>query len=58
MTRLKTLLRDESAQGMTEYGIIMGALVFAAIVAFATMGGRLVEILKTMKAQIDTLPTN
>ena len=58
MSRLKTLLRDESAQGMTEYAIILGAVVFAAIVTFAAMGSRLVEIIKTVRTQLDGLPTS
>ena len=58
MSRLKTLLGDESAQGMTEYAIIVGTVVFTAIVTFAALGGRLVEIIKTVKGQIDTVPTS
>ena len=58
MTRLTTLLRDESAQGMTEYAIIMGAVVFAAIVTFAAMGSRLIEIIKTVRTQLDGVPAS
>jgi len=58
MTLVKTLLIDESAQGMTEYALILGAVVFTAVVTFLTMGDRLKEILGLMHSQLNTVPTS
>jgi len=55
--RLKALFLDESAQGMTEYAIILGAVVFTAVVTFLTMGDRLKQILGLMGTQLNTVPT-
>ena len=54
----KTLLTDESAQGLTEYAIILGAIVFTAIVTFLAMGDRLREILGLMQGQLNSVPTS
>lgn len=58
MRGVKTFRDDESAQGMTEYAIIVGTLVLAAIVTFAAMGGRLVNIMQAIRGYLDTLPTS
>jgi Flp pilus assembly pilin Flp len=38
MTLVKSLLRDESGQGMTEYAILIGTLALGAIVALLAIG--------------------
>jgi Flp pilus assembly pilin Flp len=55
---LKMLLADESAQGLTEYAIILGAIVFTAIVTFLAMGDRLKQILGLMQGQLNNVPTS
>lgn len=54
---LTTLFHDESAQGLTEYALIVGAIVFTAVVTFLTMGDRLKQILGLMQGQLNTVPT-
>jgi len=38
MTSMKSLLLDESGQGMTEYAILIGTLALGAIVALLAIG--------------------
>jgi len=38
---LTRLLSDESAQGLTEYAVTVGTIVFAAIVTFIALGAQL-----------------
>ena len=38
MSRMKSLLLDESGQGMTEYAILIGTLALGAIVALLAIG--------------------
>ncbi|TLS35572.1 Flp family type IVb pilin [Pseudalkalibacillus caeni] len=33
------LVKEEQGQGMTEYGLILGLVALAAVVALTTMGG-------------------
>jgi Flp pilus assembly pilin Flp len=55
---MKMLLADESAQGMTEYAIILGAIVFTAVVTFLAMGDRLKNILSLMQGHLNEVPTS
>ncbi len=55
---LKALLHEESGQGLTEYAIVLGAIVFTAVVTFLTMGDRLKQILGLMQGQLNTVPTS
>ena len=55
---LVALWRDESAQGLTEYAMIVGAVVFTAVVTFLMMGDNLKNILSSMRGELDTVPTN
>jgi len=55
---LRTLIYDDSAQGLTEYALIVGAIVFTAIVTFITMGDRLKAIMGNMQGELNTVPTS
>jgi Flp pilus assembly pilin Flp len=55
---VKRLLVEESAQGMTEYAMIVGAIVFTAVVTFLMMGDRLKQILGLMQGQLNDVPTS
>jgi len=55
---VKKLLIEDSAQGLTEYALIVGAIVFTAIVTFLTMGERLKDILSSMRGELNTVPTS
>lgn len=41
LTMIKKLWKEESGQGMTEYGLILALIVIAVIAIMATMGGNL-----------------
>ena len=45
LTRLRTLLADETAATAIEYGLIAALLSIAALVAFGTMGQTLNQML-------------
>lgn len=47
LTMIKKLWKEESGQGMTEYGLILALIVIAVIAIMATMGGNLKTNLKT-----------
>ena len=58
MTMVKTLLVDESGQGMTEYAILIGTLALGAIVTLLAIGTRLRNVFSNVQTQLNTLPTS
>ena len=57
-TVVKTLLVDESGQGMTEYAILIGTLALGAIVTLLAIGTRLRNVFSNVQTQLNTLPTS
>jgi pilus assembly protein Flp/PilA len=57
MTVLKTLLVDESGQGMTEYAILLGTLALGAILTLVAIGGRVKTVFNNVSAQVNSVPT-
>ena len=49
MAVVKTLLLDESGQGMTEYAILIGTLALGAIVTLLAIGTRLRNVSATCR---------
>ncbi|MEX1308054.1 MAG: Flp family type IVb pilin [Eubacteriales bacterium] len=41
MKNLKAILKDESGQGMVEYGLILGLIAIAAVVALVALGPKI-----------------
>ena len=58
MTLLKNLLVDDSAQGMTEYAILIGTLALGAIVTLLAIGTRLRDVFGNVQTQLNTVPTS
>ena len=58
MAVVKTLLFDESGQGMTEYAILIGTLALGAIVTLIAIGTRLNNVFGSVQTQLNTLPTS
>lgn len=58
MTVAKTLLFDESGQGMTEYAILIGTLALGAIVTLLTIGTRLRTVFTNVQTQLNSVPTS
>ncbi len=57
MTIVKTLLADESGQGMTEYAILLGTLALGAILTLVAIGGRVKTVFNNVSNQINSVPT-
>ena len=53
--RAKVLLREESAQGTTEYAILVGVLVVIAIIAIVAFKSKVEELWNAIKDGINSL---
>jgi pilus assembly protein Flp/PilA len=51
-SRLRTWLRDEDAQGLVEYALILVLIALVAIVALQIMGGDVQNELSTVASSI------
>ena len=51
----KTLLQEESAQGTTEYAILVGVLVVIAIIAIVAFKGKVQELWNAISEGINSL---
>ena len=58
MAVVKTLLLDESGQGMTEYAILIGTLALGAIVTLLAIGTRLRQVFSNVQTQLNSVPTS
>jgi Flp pilus assembly pilin Flp len=58
MAVVKTLLLDESGQGMTEYAILIGTLALGAIVTLLAIGTRLKNVFSNVQTQLNSVPTS
>lgn len=58
MAVVKTLLFDESGQGMTEYAILIGTLALGAIVTLLAIGTRLRSVFSNVQTQLNSVPTS
>ena len=58
MIVVKTLLVDESGQGMTEYAILIGTLALGAIVTLLAIGTRLRQVFSNVQTQLNSVPTS
>lgn len=53
--RAKELLQEESAQGTTEYAILVGVLVVIAIIAIVAFKGKVQELWNAISEGINSL---
>lgn len=53
--RVKALLLEESAQGTTEYAILVGVLVVIAIIAIVAFKGKVEELWNAISDGINSL---
>ena len=53
--RTKELLQEESAQGTTEYAILVGVLVVIAIIAIVAFKGKVKELWDAISEGINSL---
>ncbi len=54
MTKLLGFLKEEEGQGMTEYGLIIGLIVAAAVAVFAFFGPQIVAVFTRSGDALDT----
>ena len=47
------LVREEDGQGLTEYGLIIGLVALAVIIALYTLGGKLNGFFETINDEVD-----
>ncbi|KUO96923.1 Flp family type IVb pilin [Ferroacidibacillus organovorans] len=53
----KRCLRDESGQGLVEYGLIIGLVAIAAIVGLGLLSGGLQNIFKSISGSLNNSTT-
>lgn len=53
--RVKELLQEESAQGTTEYAILVGVLVVIAIIAIVAFKGKVQDLWNAISEGINSL---
>ena len=58
MDFVKALLVEESAQGMTEYAILIGTLALGAIVTLLAIGTQLRNVFNNVQTQLNNVPTS
>jgi Flp pilus assembly pilin Flp len=58
VTALETLIHDDSAQGMTEYAILIGTLALGAVVTLLAVGTRLRQVFSNVQTQLNSVPTS
>ena len=54
---MKKFFKDESGQGMVEYGLIIALIAVVVIVALTTLGGKIDTVFKDTNTQLDTALT-
>ena len=57
MMLIERLLEEESAQGMTEYAILIATLALGAIVILVALGTKLKNVFQAVQTQINTVPS-
>lgn len=51
-------LAEDRAQGMTEYAILVGTIMFGAIVVLTAIGSRLANIFSGVQTKLNNVPTS
>lgn len=54
MKKLFNLFRDESGQGMVEYGLIIAVVALVVVVGLTALGGGLDGLFKEVKGKLGT----
>ena len=54
---LRQLLIDDTAQGMTEYAILVGTVVFGTIIVLTAIGSRIKDVFTNVQTQMNNIPT-
>ena len=54
---IKTTLKDESGQGMVEYGLILGLIAVAAVVVLVALGPKISAMFQQASDALPDAPT-
>lgn len=57
MSTPRSLWSDDRAEGLTEYAVVVGGIVFAAVVTFIALGSKLRGYFTSMQTEINRVPT-
>jgi len=52
MSNIKKILKDESGQGMVEYGLLLGLIAVAAVAALLLLGPKITALFNTAEQLI------
>ena len=55
---LRQLLIDDTAQGRTEYAILVGTVVFGTIIVLTAIGSRIKDVFTNVQTQMNNIPTS
>jgi pilus assembly protein Flp/PilA len=54
--KLFEILKNEDGQGMVEYGLILGLIAIAAVVALLALGPKISEMFETVTSKLPATP--
>jgi len=54
---VKRLVKEEEAQGLTEYALILGGIVIAVVFTLISIGGKVAAIFEGVDSQLADVPT-
>ena len=58
MGTITRALADDRAQGMTEYAILVGTIMFGAILVLTAVGSRITSIFTGVQTKLNNVPTS
>ena len=56
LTMMKKLIKEESGQGLAEYGLILALVAIVVVGALTALSGGLTTILNTVSGKLTTTP--
>ena len=54
LNRIKGLVIEEQGQGMTEYGLVLGAIAIGVLLTLTALKGKIMDLINSVKDQIPT----
>lgn len=54
MNALKSLVKDEQGQGMTEYGLVLGLIAVAVVGALIALRGHIIDLFDNAQETVGT----
>lgn len=57
MNKLKSLIKEEHGQGMTEYGLVLGVIAVGVVTTLIAMRGQITTLFDNAKSALDGATT-